>query len=126
MLRIDNLYLVAPLINGIHYSSKIWFYNNCWGYGTIEHFSYIYFPIYKEDDLNKTGIFIKGSKYVNVQPRRTLALFFFKMKGEMILIKKEAQILKTHDHRKIYKDIYQIKPGKTIIQQLPELKYVLQ
>ena len=44
----------------------------------------------------------------------------------MILLKKEAQILKTHDHRKIYKDIYQIKPGKTIIQQLPELKYVLQ
>ena len=33
------------------------------------------FSIYKEDDLNKTGIFIKGSKYVNVQPRRTLALF---------------------------------------------------
>ena len=42
------------------------------------------------------------------------------------MIKKEAQILKTHDHRKIYKDIYQIKPGKTIIQQLPELKYVSQ
>ena len=63
---------------------------------------------------------------MNVQPRRTLALSFSKMKGEMILIKKEEQILKTHDHRKIYKDIYQIKPGKTIIQQLPELKYVSQ
>ena len=110
MLRIDNLYLVAPLINGIHYSSKIWFYNNCWGYGTIEHFSYIYFPIYKEDDLNKTGIFIKGSKYVNVQPRRTLALFFFKMKGEMILIKKEEQILKIIEKFiKIYTKSNQVK-----------------
>lgn len=46
--------------------------------------------------------------------------------GGMVLIKKEAPILKTHDHRKIYKDIYQIKPDKTIIQQLPELKYVSQ
>ena len=63
---------------------------------------------------------------MDVQSLRKLALFYPKMKGGMILIKKEAQILKTHDHRKIYKDIYQIKPGKTIIQQLPELKYVSQ
>ena len=89
MLRIDNRYLVAPLIS-IHYSSKIWFYNNCWGYGTIEHFSYIYFPIYKEDDLNKTGIFVKGSKYVDGQPRRTLALFFSKMKGGYKFDKKRS------------------------------------
>ena len=39
------------------------------------------FLIYKEDDLNKTGIFIKVGKHVDAQPRRTLASFYPKMKG---------------------------------------------
>lgn len=42
------------------------------------------------------------------------------------MIKKDSKGLKTHDYREIYKDIYQIKRDKTIIQQLPELKYVSQ
>ncbi|MBS4201049.1 hypothetical protein KHA93_15530 [Bacillus sp. FJAT-49732] len=40
--------------------------------------------------------------------------------------KLEAKALKTHDHRKIYRDIYQLKPDKTVIQLLPELKYISQ
>ncbi|MCJ8009318.1 GyrI-like domain-containing protein [Lederbergia wuyishanensis] len=38
----------------------------------------------------------------------------------------KPKTLKTHDHRKIYRDIYQLKPDKTVIQLLPELKYVSQ
>ncbi|MBW8350064.1 GyrI-like domain-containing protein [Bacillus sp. IITD106] len=40
--------------------------------------------------------------------------------------KLESKTLKTHDHRKIYREIYQLKPQKTVIQLLPELKYVSQ
>jgi len=38
----------------------------------------------------------------------------------------EKNVLKTHDHRKIHKDIYQIKSGKTFIQELPELTFISQ
>jgi hypothetical protein len=34
--------------------------------------------------------------------------------------------LKAHDHRKIYADIYGMKPGPVIIQEIPRLKYVTQ
>ena len=40
--------------------------------------------------------------------------------------KLESKTLKTHDHRKIYREIYQLKPQTTVIQLLPELKYVSQ
>lgn len=42
------------------------------------------------------------------------------------MTKSEVKALKTHDHRKIHKDIYQIKSEETFIQQLPELKFISQ
>ncbi len=38
----------------------------------------------------------------------------------------KKKTLQTHDHRKIHKDIYQIKFGETFIQKLPELKFISQ
>ncbi|MFD2133989.1 GyrI-like domain-containing protein [Pseudogracilibacillus auburnensis] len=40
--------------------------------------------------------------------------------------KVETKPLKTHDHRKIHKNIYQMKQGNTMIQELPALKFVSQ